>query len=97
MALGKNQKLATFKCDRQTWDKFLAHASENGTSGSELCKWFVNAYISGEIDPRQHLGDAEVERLADVLDKRLAFVYQRLNELNDRLGKSSEKVTVLSP
>ncbi|MBE9039608.1 hypothetical protein IQ235_02205 [Oscillatoriales cyanobacterium LEGE 11467] len=97
MALGRNQKLATFKCDRQIWDRFLARAAENGTSGAELCKWFVSAYVSGEIDPRQHLEDADVERLADGLDKRLAPIYRRLNEFNDRLGKSSEKVTILYP
>ncbi|MDY6941111.1 MAG: hypothetical protein SWY16_26065 [Cyanobacteriota bacterium] len=92
MTLKKNQKLATFGCDRQQWETFLARAAENGTSGAELLKWFTAAYIDGDIDPRQYIRQSDVERLADALDKRLAPLVNRLNELDARLGKSSGKI-----
>ena len=98
MTLKKNQKLATFNCDRQQWETFLARAAQNGTSGAELLKWFTRAYIDGEIDPRQHVGNAEVERLRDVLDQRLEQyldpIVDRLEAVEERLGKSKQVVTL---
>ena len=98
MTLKKNQKLATFNCDRQQWEAFLAKAAENGTSGAELLKWFTRSYISGDIDPRQHVGEGEAERLADVLDQRLTHylspIVERLEAVEEGLKKSSQKAVV---
>lgn len=84
MKLRDDQKLATFKCDRAKWDEFLAAATENGTTGASLLKWFVEAYTARKIAP-------DIDKIPTGLEEKLqeliAPLSAQIEEIERRLGK----------
>lgn len=78
------QKLATFKIDSDRWQAFIDRANEGGSSASALLKWFVDAYLEGNLDPSQYQAPSSLD---NILDERLAPLQQAISDLDERLGK----------
>lgn len=74
-----DDKLATFKCDSQLWEKFRTKARRNNSSASALLKAFMQSYVDGSVELSVE-GSIEAGKEIEDIKRRLALVEQQLGE-----------------
>jgi hypothetical protein len=97
---GRNKKLASFNCEVQMWEEFIARCQEKGTTATALLTRFIELYTDGDLEHLDaHLGNTLDRRLEQRVragvDRYLATHQDNLRSLQNQVAALSQKIAFL--
>ena len=97
---GRNKKLASFNCEVQMWEEFIARCQEKGTTATAVLTRFIELYRDGDLDEIDaHLGNSLERRLDErvrtSVDRYLAIHQDNLLIWQNKVAALFEKIAYL--